>query len=220
VPYVIIDNTEQVTLPDGTTTVGTALDAKLRLPGSATPGVQAVLEVTPSKRVTIRLAVSAAVVHVNGAPLGAEPASLSHGDRITVAGHDLLYGEERKSGSTQHISRVDDTELVRIAQLTPSAPSANTGGRLVSLVDGREHPVSEKGLVVGRDASCDVVLTSKEVSRRHAQIAPTDRGYVLTDLSRNGVFVNGARVEKSKALGVGDLVRIGNEVFRFFADKK
>src|SRR3984893_12279229 len=78
--------------------------------------------------------------------------------------------------------------------------------------------VPAAGLVFGRDASCDVVIPSSEVSRRHAEIVAGDNGYVVTDMSTNGLFVNGNRVEGMQILGRGDTLRIGNEDFRFYAD--
>jgi pSer/pThr/pTyr-binding forkhead associated (FHA) protein len=60
-------------------------------------------------------------------------------------------------------------------------------------------------------------ITSKSVSRHHAEIAPFRRGYRLTDLSRNSVFVNGLRVKGSHLLRNGDVVRLGTEELRFEA---
>jgi predicted component of type VI protein secretion system len=56
------------------------------------------------------------------------------------------------------------------------------------------------------------------VSRRHASIAPTENGYVLQDHSTNGVWVNGTRVQNSQLLARADVVRVGSEEFRFYAD--
>ena len=47
---------------------------------------------------------------------------------------------------------------------------------------------------------------------------PAQSGYVLTDLSTNGVFVNGDRVKYSALLGRGDVIRVGSEELRFHAD--
>ena len=44
-------------------------------------------------------------------------------------------------------------------------------------------------VVIGREDSCDVVLESNEVSRRHATIDPHPDGYLLTDSSANGTYV-------------------------------
>jgi pSer/pThr/pTyr-binding forkhead associated (FHA) protein len=97
-------------------------------------------------------------------------------------------------------------------------PTTASGGRLVSLVDGKEYTVLAAGIVLGRDASCDVVVAQNEVSRRHAEIAPTEQGYVVRDMSANGVFVNGERVQGSQRLARSDVVRVGGEEFRFYAD--
>jgi len=95
---------------------------------------------------------------------------------------------------------------------------APSGGRLVSLVDGKEYAVPEKGLVIGRDAGCDVVVPRNEVSRRHAELAPTEDGYVIRDTSSNGVFVNGDKIQGSLRLSRSDVIRVGGEEFRFYAD--
>src|SRR3989304_6247530 len=37
-------------------------------------------------------------------------------------------------------------------------------------------------------------------------------------MSTNGVWVNGTRIEKTQVLGRGDVVKLGPEEFRFYAD--
>jgi pilus assembly protein CpaF len=51
--------------------------------------------------------------------------------------------------------------------------------------------------VIGRDPTCDVVLASAEVSRRHAAIEVVDGAILLTDNSANGTLVNGQLVVRS-----------------------
>jgi pSer/pThr/pTyr-binding forkhead associated (FHA) protein len=102
------------------------------------------------------------------------------------------------------------------ALATPAAGA--TGGRLVSLVDGREYPVAETGLTIGRESGCDVVLAHKSVSRKHATITPTLRGYELKDLSSNGVFVNGTKINGTQLLARADMIKIAKDEFRFYAD--
>jgi pilus assembly protein CpaF len=46
---------------------------------------------------------------------------------------------------------------------------------------------------IGRDASCDVVLPSPEVSRRHLAVKAENGGVRLTDKSANGTFVGADR---------------------------
>ncbi len=54
----------------------------------------------------------------------------------------------------------------------------------------------ERGLTVGRDAGCDVVLQSKEVSRRHARFFVREGALHVEDLgAHNGVYLAGAKAE-------------------------
>ena len=72
----------------------------------------------------------------------------------------------------------------------------------------RRH-VFEQQAVVGRDPDCDISLTSRSVSRRHALVEKTPNGWVLRDLgSANGTSVDGARV-KEAPLVTGAAVRFG-----------
>ena len=69
--------------------------------------------------------------------------------------------------------------------------------------------VFEQQAVVGRDPDCDVSLTSRSVSRRHALVEKTPNGWVVRDLgSANGTSVNGARVTEAP-LEKGTAVRFG-----------
>jgi pSer/pThr/pTyr-binding forkhead associated (FHA) protein len=158
-------------------------------------------------------------VTLNGAALGGTPHPLRHGDRMEVAGLVIAYGDMRKAGRTSHIAASPAaTPPSAMLQGSQAAPTACTGGRLMRLGDRTVFPVSDGGLTLGRDPSADVVLTSQGVSRTHAVIAPGLLGYTLRDQSANGVWVNGARVERQHVLGQGDVLRFGLEEFRFEAD--
>jgi len=74
-----------------------------------------------------------------------------------------------------------------------------------------DHPVT-----VGSSGDCDVRL--KTAAPRHAQISRTSEGYVLRDLTGQGlVRVNGV-VTARQVLRDGNVVRIGTEEFTFILD--
>ena len=85
---------------------------------------------------------------------------------------------------------------------------------------GRRLPIDTE-VTIGRH-ECDLTISSPQVSRHHASIAPAGGGAEITDHgSRNGTFVNDARVAGSQALAAGDKVRIGEttwEVMEVEAD--
>ncbi|OLD12369.1 MAG: hypothetical protein AUJ01_16345 [Acidobacteria bacterium 13_1_40CM_3_65_5] len=196
-------------------------------PGSAipltAPGVlprHAKLKSLPDGQVVITKAVPEAEVLINGVRLGAEPTPLLHGDKVEVAGQELTFVDERRSGSTQYVQAMSVPQAMAQAKADPKAGKAtvNTGGRVVSLTDGREYAIAGSSLVFGRDASCDVVVAGKDVSRRHAEIVQTPKGYLLVDSSTNGTSVNDVRVEGQRLLARADVITIGEEKFRFYAD--
>lgn len=71
--------------------------------------------------------------------------------------------------------------------------------------------------VVGRSASCHVVLDDPLVSRRHARIEVTTDSVTIEDLgSINGVFINARRiVDGAHPLYDGDRIDIGNAELAF-----
>ena len=73
--------------------------------------------------------------------------------------------------------------------------------------------VSFDDFVVGRAASCNLVLNDSTVSRQHARILHEKTGVLLADLgSRNGTFVDDVRVNNSSIIN-GQRVRFGAVAF-------
>lgn len=76
--------------------------------------------------------------------------------------------------------------------------------------------LDRRGLVCGRDSSCDIVVPDGTVSRLHAKILVDDSGgVVLEDVgSRNGTLVNGDRISRH-VLADGDRIVMGRTVLKF-----
>ncbi len=74
---------------------------------------------------------------------------------------------------------------------------------------GRRWLLGEQSLLIGRDPTCDIVLSDRVVSRRHARIFLQEGHYHLEDLhSKNGTFRNGELVVAPTRLVDGDEVQI------------
>src|SRR6266702_4854835 len=202
-------------LPAGELVLGSDAACTLVLAGPGMLARHAVFQGQPDGQVIIRKVSPAADVLINGVRLGAEPTPLLHGDKVEVGGHELTFVDERRSGSTQYVAAVKVPEGAA-ARTGPA--TANTGGRVVSITDGREYVITGASLVFGREAGCDVVVGGKDVSRRHAEIVQTPKGYLVVDSSTNGTFVNEVRIEGQRLLARADVIRIGDENFRFYAD--
>ncbi|HTX91027.1 MAG TPA: FHA domain-containing protein [Anaerolineales bacterium] len=66
-----------------------------------------------------------------------------------------------------------------------------------------------KSLLIGREATCEVVVPDRMVSRFHARITPQSTGMILEDLgSKNGTHCNGSPVKGQVVLKDGDSVQI------------
>jgi pSer/pThr/pTyr-binding forkhead associated (FHA) protein len=207
------------TIPVGEVTLGSDAGCAIALSGPGVLARHALLQGQADGQVIIRKAAPAAEVLINGVRLGAEPTPLLHGDKVEVGEHELTFVDERRSGSTQYVQALAPQPGDGSAKTgTKPAAIGTTGGRVVSLTDGREYVIAAASLVFGREAGCDVVVTGKDVSRRHAEIVHTPKGYLVVDSSTNGTFVNEAQVQGQRILARADVIRIGEEQFRFYAD--
>jgi pSer/pThr/pTyr-binding forkhead associated (FHA) protein len=208
---------ERYPIASGETVIGSASDNAVVLAGAGVHPRHAVVQETPPGSVAIRIAATDAEVRVNGVRLGAEPTPLLHGDKIAIGSHEIRVVDSARGGSTQLFDSGAFSDLVPPKASKPSA--GKTGGRLVCLTDGREYKIGNGPLTLGRDAGSKVVVAGHDVSRNHAEIRSDPEGYTLVDLSVNGTYVNGERIGKTPhRLARADVIRIGNDEFRFYAD--
>src|SRR5256885_6322018 len=210
---------KRFTLPQGEVLLGADSGSAIPL---AFPGVlpkHAKLKSLPDGQVVISKAIPEAEVLINGVRLGAEPTPLLHGDRVEVGGQELTFVDERRSGSTQYVKAFTPATAGGPAKAGVKPPTIGvTGGRVVSLTDGREYVITGASLVFGREAGCDVVVSGEDGSRRHAEILQTPKGYVVVDSSTNGTFLNEERGGGQRILARADVIRLGDEQFRFYVD--
>ena len=81
-----------------------------------------------------------------------------------------------------------------------SAPPAPPREVVTLTLDGRAHPVTSHGIVIGRSRECDLRIADGNASRRHAEIVQEGTDYVVVDLgSTNGTELNGRRVTRETA---------------------
>jgi len=217
-PFIILGR-ERFALPIGETRIGGSGDDALPFPELARHTTVAVLALTPDGRASLaRQGPTSVALSVDGKSVGADPVRLVHGAKIEAAGVRLIFGDLRARGATAHVAGVTDDELAQLLADAPGEPTADSGGRLITLATGSTIAIPAEGLVIGRDPACDVVLVGREVSRRHATIRPSIQGYVLTDTSTTGTYVNRRRVNGAQVLGMGDVIRIGDDELCFEAD--
>lgn len=168
---------------------------------------------------------------------GASPAT-AHGPGASAAAPDRLV-EDLPAAPPREPSpapRVEPRPAPRRAA-APTAPAAPADvdahadqptvvmGRPVTVpagpaleLDGRMLPLDGDDLILGRSAErADLVIPDSSVSREHLRLLTVGSTVTLLDLgSRNGVLVNGRRVDGSVTLRDGDVVTVGQTELLFF----
>lgn len=80
---------------------------------------------------------------------------------------------------------------------------------------GQRYQVTEDGLLLGREDTCDVIIPDTSVSREHARLLLHNGTVWVQDAgSRNGVYVNEKRVVRHRPMGPGDQLTIGSHAFK------
>ena len=64
-------------------------------------------------------------------------------------------------------------------------------------------------IVLGRESTCDVVVSDRQISRFHARLTPTPEGVILEDLgSKNGTHLNSVLITAPVVLQDGDIMSV------------
>ncbi|MFI5235392.1 MAG: FHA domain-containing protein, partial [Gemmatimonadales bacterium] len=195
-------------IPAGEAVIGTDAGLALTLNGAGVQPRHAVLLGAADGTVSVKAAGAGIDLFLNAVKIGTDPHPVLHGDKLKIGSHELLVVDPQRSGSTQYVSAAELANAVAsVKQGGAAKPTAGlVNGRLVSLTDGREYAINKASLVLGRDAGCDVVVESKNVSRKHAEIITSPNGYLLIDHSTNGVLVNGDKIQGQRLLARADVI--------------
>jgi DNA-binding NtrC family response regulator len=114
----------------------------------------------------------------------------------------------------------DRRTLIQTGLATPSTRGRTAPRSYTVQVLGQDVPVVALGaraITIGAHATCDVVLTDAQVSRRHAELAITPDGIRVKDLgSTNGTWVQGTRVTEV-VVPAGATIKIGGASLRISA---
>lgn len=82
---------------------------------------------------------------------------------------------------------------------------------------GKYYQLTKRPMAGGRDPAVELQITDRKVSRRHFVIRLIDDHYLIRELrSRNGVLVNGERIDGEHPLDDQDQIKIGDTELTFF----
>jgi len=76
-------------------------------------------------------------------------------------------------------------------------------------------------LMIGRDSSTSFQIIDPEMSRQHLQIKwveQENQHYAINRSTKNGVFINGQRIEQETLLRDRDVIKLGNSTLVYTTD--
>jgi hypothetical protein len=102
------------------------------------------------------------------------------------------------------------------APVQPISQAVVSGVPKLVASDGSAFELPEGETTVGREFGAGLVVPNDTVSRNHASLIKSGSNVELRDnLSTNGCWINGAKVNGSQQLRPGDSVRFGSIEYRF-----
>lgn len=209
---------ERCALRPGTNTIGGGGADALQLPALDWHSAVATITVprAGTGHVLIQRTCASVVVRLNDELLGIAPAELSNGAIVDFKGCRLTF-EADNMGPSSAATMDPAHESERFVRRTRDAVTlaSGIGARLVNIRTGGTLVLTDRRVLIGRDESCDIVLTGKGISRRHASVSPVGGGYLLRDESANGTKVNGTPVIATYLLAHGDVVQLHDEELRY-----
>ena len=186
-----------VLIAPGDTTVGSAQDNAVVLPGAGVAAHHASVTVRDRSYV-LNVLDNAARTHVNARPVR-EKALLRMGDVVSLDTVQFMLKPDRDevirtkvpaSSPGASETAYDDPNVTRTRMAPPRAVLRGVSGAYF----GKIIPIRGR-LTIGRGPECDLILDEPEMSRKHALIENSGDGIYLRDLgSSNGTFVNGVQV--------------------------
>ena len=145
---------------------------------------------------------------VNGARI-TEPARLNPGDILRLGVNVIEVPPQPRPAETV----LSPSATITSPAATVASP-VSTALAPVLVVTGGAHAGQRIALTaevtLGREDDIDVELDDPELSRRHLFVRPIGEQVALEDLgSRNGTWLNGARLSEPATASPGDVIRLG-----------
>ncbi len=204
----------QIELGNGLHTIGSAASAKVKL---FAPGVLANhCELQVNGETAMLSPMPGATLTLNGAAI-TRSTEVRAGDVIQVADVRVRIVAVDKAGAgavPMVQKRQDDADdgRTRVRSALPKFMLRGVSGATF----GKVFPLTGV-TVIGRNPECDISIPTDEVSRRHAELRPSQDGVMVEDLgSANGTFVNDRRVTR-ELLKHGDELRFDQLRFQLIS---
>lgn len=133
-----------------------------------------------------------------------------YGTRVTSRGRGMRRRTRNDARAEKFAAPSRSTTGVRPGSIStherPAAHLAITSG----VLKGTTLPLGDAPVLIGRAATCTVVIDDDYLSARHCRIFAEDGQWLVEDLgSTNGTYLGNQRVTDPVPFSLGDKVRMG-----------
>jgi len=172
----LLSGAERCALRPGTYTVGGRTPNSLPLSSLELSPEVATIVVPESGSPTIQRLTASIVVRLDQTAIGIAPKPLPDGVEIEFNGCRLTFSTDDAGEAT--MTEMAEMTSAPIAEETAEYPvDPAMGPRIVHTRSGDTIDLNGSRLIIGRDDTCDVIVTGMDVSRRHCSIMPVQGGF-------------------------------------------
>ena len=123
-----------------------------------------------------------------------------------------------------HDENLNGDECLVVASAVSSVPkptqqpltTEKVETRFLKIKDGTRHELSNTRYTIGRQTTCDIVISDNNVSRVHAELRFIHNTWSIEDRgSTNGTRINGNLIVEPTQLTPGDAIGFGSVTIRF-----
>jgi diguanylate cyclase (GGDEF)-like protein len=131
----------------------------------------------------------------------------------------------KKQTDKEIAESVDKTEVADDDTLKLRLEEAKSTSPVLVVISGKplgkSFILTKETSVLGRELTADISVGETSISRKHTEFIRSEEGIIVKDLgSTNGTYVNDQRVEGTRPLNDGDLVRCGSTILKFLKEGK
>lgn len=156
-----------------------------------------------SKSWVVTDTLSRAGIAVNGERVK-RTSPIYHGDILTIGGVSMLFQ------CADALNEESKSQLRR-------APRTADKAVFIDVVSQSPYYLKKKGCMIGRDPDCGIHLADRSVSKEHARVYMTPKGWVVEDLgSANGTRLNGRIIHQPQLIFDEDRVTFGAVTVIFY----
>ncbi len=136
-----------------------------------------------------------------------------YGTRVTSRGKGRKRRARHDGRANKRAAPSRASTGVRAGAVSTQTPAAAHLAITSGTLKGTTVPLGASPVLIGRAATCTVVIEDDFLSARHCRIFPENDGWLVEDLgSTNGTYLNRRKVSAPMVVSRGDQVQIGSTV--------